>query len=327
MVSETGIAQVWTLRAGALLLGLSTSSAGSRFGRRVDGGIGGLGTSCACPAGWVDEARLVAAAEAESGSWLAHGQTYDELRFSTLTQINRDTVGELGLAWVKNLNIPYRLQATPLVIDGVMYFTDSWSVAYAVDARNGEEIWRFDPETDRRFMRYSCCGGPSNRGVAAYKGRITSRLSTRVSWPSTRRPARRSGTWTRRTTRRTRRTPSPERPGPCTARSSSARAARSSVCGGTCPPTMPTPASSPGGSSRYPVIPPSPSSIPNSRKPPRPGRASGGNWVAAARRGTPSSTTPSSTSSSSARATARRGRARSGLRGAETTCSSAASCR
>ena len=80
--------------------------------------------------GWVDEARLVAAGEAEPGSWLAHGQTYDELRFSTLTQINRDTVGLLGLAWVKNLNIAHRLQATPLVIDGVMYFTDSWSVAY-----------------------------------------------------------------------------------------------------------------------------------------------------------------------------------------------------
>jgi len=129
-------------------------------------------TEAVRPPGWVDEARLAAAGEAEPGSWLAHGQTYDELRFSTLTQINRETVGKLGLAWVKNLEIAHRLQATPLVIDGVMYFTDSWSVAYAVDARTGEEIWRFDPETDRGSMRYSCCGGPANRGVAAYKGRI-----------------------------------------------------------------------------------------------------------------------------------------------------------
>ena len=124
------------------------------------------------PSGWVDEARVIAAGEAEPGSWLAHGQTYDELRFSTLTQINRDTVGILGLAWVKNLDIPHRLQATPLVIDGVMYFTDAWSVAYAVDAQTGEQIWRFDPETDRGSARYSCCGGPANRGVAAYKGKI-----------------------------------------------------------------------------------------------------------------------------------------------------------
>ena len=124
------------------------------------------------PPGWVDEARVIAAGEAEPGSWLAHGQNYDELRFSTLSDINRDTVGTLGLAWVKNLDNPFRQQSTPLVIDGVMYFTDPWSVAYAVDAKTGEEIWRFDPETNRDSMRYSCCGGPANRGVAAYKGRI-----------------------------------------------------------------------------------------------------------------------------------------------------------
>ena len=122
--------------------------------------------------GWVDEARILAAAEAEPGSWLAHGQTYEELRFSTLTEINRETVPRLGLAWYKDLNNRHRMQSTPLVIDGVLYFTDPWSVAYALDAATGEEIWRFDPETDRRSMRYSCCGGAVNRGLAAYKGRL-----------------------------------------------------------------------------------------------------------------------------------------------------------
>ncbi len=124
------------------------------------------------PPGWVDEARVIAAGEAEPGSWLAHGQTYEELRFSTLTQINRDTVGLLGLAWVKNLDNPHRMQSTPLVIDGVMYFTDPWSVVYAVDAKTGEEHWRYDPQTNRSTIRYACCGSPLNRGVAAYKGRL-----------------------------------------------------------------------------------------------------------------------------------------------------------
>ena len=122
--------------------------------------------------GWVDETRILAAAEEEPGSWLAHGQTYEELRFSTLTAINRDTVARLGLAWYKDLGNRHRMQSTPLVIDGVLYFTDPWSVAYALDAVTGEEIWRFDPETDRRSMRYSCCGGAVNRGLAAYKGRL-----------------------------------------------------------------------------------------------------------------------------------------------------------
>ena len=128
--------------------------------------------SVASGPGWVDEARLGAAAEAEPGSWLAHGQTYDELRFPSLNQINRDTIANLGLAWFKNLNNRHRAQSTPLVIDGFMYFTDAWSVAYAVDAATGEEIWRYDPETDRRSMRYACCGGAINRGMAAYRGKV-----------------------------------------------------------------------------------------------------------------------------------------------------------
>ena len=124
------------------------------------------------PPGWVDEERVLAAEQAEPGSWLVHGQTYNELRFPSLTQINRDTVENLGLAWFKNLGNRHRAQTTPLVIDGVMYFTDAWSVAYAVNAKTGAELWRFDPRTDKRSIRYACCGGAINRGMAAYKGKL-----------------------------------------------------------------------------------------------------------------------------------------------------------
>lgn len=54
----------------------------------------------------------------------------------------------------------------------MIYYTDSWSVVHAVDADTGETIWSFDPETRRRFARWSCCGGPMNRGVAVYRGRV-----------------------------------------------------------------------------------------------------------------------------------------------------------
>ena len=122
--------------------------------------------------GWVDDERMRVAAEAEPGSWVAHGRTYDERRFPALAQINRQTVANLGLAWFKNLRNRHRAQSTPLVIDGVMYFTDAWSVAYAVDAATGAELWRYDPQTDRRSMRYACCGGAINRGMAAYRGKL-----------------------------------------------------------------------------------------------------------------------------------------------------------
>ena len=123
-------------------------------------------------AGDVDDARIQGAA-AEPGNWLSHGQTYQEHRFSALTQVRRETVARLGLAWHKPIGKDReRMQGTPLVIDGVMYVTNSWSVVFALNARTGAELWRFDPETNRESIRYSCCGGVANRGVAVYAGRI-----------------------------------------------------------------------------------------------------------------------------------------------------------
>ena len=104
-------------------------------------------------AGNVDDARVIAAAANEPGSWLAYGQTYKEQRFSMLTQINRDNVNDLGLAWTKAVgDWNQRMQGTPLVIDGVMYVSNGWSVVYALDAATGEELWSFDPEVDRSFI-------------------------------------------------------------------------------------------------------------------------------------------------------------------------------
>jgi quinohemoprotein ethanol dehydrogenase len=120
----------------------------------------------------VDDERIRNAAVNEPGSWLAYGQTFEEQRFSGLTQINRETVTDLGLAWSKPLGERHRVETTPLVIDGVMYISDPWNVTYALDAVTGEEIWVFDPETDKEMVRYACCGGPMTRGVAVYQGRV-----------------------------------------------------------------------------------------------------------------------------------------------------------
>jgi quinohemoprotein ethanol dehydrogenase len=124
-------------------------------------------------AGDVDDARIIAAARTEPGSWLSYGQDYKEQRFSKLTQITRDNVKDLGLAWTRTIGDSIqRMQGTPLVVDGVMYVTNGWSVVYALDAVTGAEIWSFDPKTDRTFMRLACCGPAHNRGVAVYKGRV-----------------------------------------------------------------------------------------------------------------------------------------------------------
>jgi quinohemoprotein ethanol dehydrogenase len=83
----------------------------------------------------IDHARLVAA-NAEQGNWLAHGRTYDEKRFSPLTQINDQNAQQLGLAWHYDTGHNRGLEATPIVINGVIYSTGNWSVVYANDAQN-----------------------------------------------------------------------------------------------------------------------------------------------------------------------------------------------
>jgi quinohemoprotein ethanol dehydrogenase len=118
----------------------------------------------------VDAARLVAAAN-EPANWLTHGGTYAEERFSRLKLINARNAAELGLAWMYETDSLIGTEATPLVIDGVMYTTTVWNVLVALDARTGRELWKFDPAVDRTWIRVMCCG-PANRGVAAWRGRI-----------------------------------------------------------------------------------------------------------------------------------------------------------
>ncbi len=89
----------------------------------------------------VDGARL-AAADTDAGNWMAPGRTYGEQRFSPLNKIDADNVKQLGLAWFYDLDVAHRAQeATPLVIDGVMYITGAWSKVFALNAKTGAPIW------------------------------------------------------------------------------------------------------------------------------------------------------------------------------------------
>jgi len=118
----------------------------------------------------VDDARL-AGADAASDDWLTHGRTYGEQRYSPLAQIDADNVGQLGLAWWLDTRTTRGLEATPLVADGILYTTGSWSVVFAVDVRTGSLLWSYDPQVPRAAGRNACCD-VVNRGVALYEGRV-----------------------------------------------------------------------------------------------------------------------------------------------------------
>lgn len=127
----------------------------------------GLPVATAAP---VDDARLRNAA-AEKGNWITHGRDYAEQRYSPLEQLNQDTVRGLVRVWEYDTLLDRGHEATPIVADGVMYATGSWSVVFALDASNGEEIWRFDPEVAKEVGIKACCD-VVNRGVALYDGKV-----------------------------------------------------------------------------------------------------------------------------------------------------------
>lgn len=129
------------------------------------------------PSSWVDQ-KLIDAAP--PNAWLTHGYDYAETRASPLRGITKGNVSELGLAWYFDTGTRRGLEATPLVMDGVIYSTLDWSEVIANDARTGELLWRFDPQVPRAWGANACCD-VVNRGLAAwgdalYLGTLDGRL-------------------------------------------------------------------------------------------------------------------------------------------------------
>ena len=115
--------------------------------------------------------KQISTIEDNSGDWLTYGRNYGEERFSPLGQITKENVGQLGLAWSLNLGTKRGIEATPLVVDGIMFISGPWSVVYAINTRNGKLLWTYDPQVPKEFGEKACCD-VVNRGVAMYKGNI-----------------------------------------------------------------------------------------------------------------------------------------------------------
>src|SRR5260370_8130314 len=103
----------------------------------------------------------------DGADWIMYGRTYDEQRFSPLHHISEQNIGKLGLVWSREFGTARGLEATPLVVNGVIYTTGEWSVVYAIDAKTGKLLWTFDPKVPRARARVICCD-VVNRGVCLY---------------------------------------------------------------------------------------------------------------------------------------------------------------
>jgi quinohemoprotein ethanol dehydrogenase len=118
----------------------------------------------------IDTAAIRANARS-TADWPSYGLDYAETRFSRLKQIDTGNVGQLGLVWSYNLESTRGVEATPVVVDGIMYVTASWSIVHAVNVRTGQRLWSYDPQVNREGGYKGCCD-VVNRGVAVYQGKV-----------------------------------------------------------------------------------------------------------------------------------------------------------
>jgi quinohemoprotein ethanol dehydrogenase len=116
--------------------------------------------------------------DALPGSWLTYGRNQGETRYSTLKQINDTNAKRLGLAWTYVVGAGGGNQeGTPLMWNNTLYGITTWSVVYALDARTGKELWRWDPEINQAAVRPKICCGIVNRGIALYEGMVIAALN------------------------------------------------------------------------------------------------------------------------------------------------------
>ena len=118
----------------------------------------------------VDQQRLDRAAS-EPENWFTGGRDQNGTCYSPLKTIDAGNVARLGFAWQHDLDGGRGQEATPIVVDGVMYTSGSWGFVYAIDAATGHEVWRYNPMANYPAARHPCCD-MVNRGVAVWNDRV-----------------------------------------------------------------------------------------------------------------------------------------------------------
>jgi alcohol dehydrogenase (cytochrome c) len=102
------------------------------------------------------------AADKNATNFLLTNGNYAQTRFYPAKQINRDNVKNLHVAWIFQTDVKESLETSPIVVDGVMFVTTSFSHVYALDAKTGEMLWHYNHKMGP--VTTYCCG-PNNRGV------------------------------------------------------------------------------------------------------------------------------------------------------------------
>jgi PQQ-dependent dehydrogenase (methanol/ethanol family) len=116
----------------------------------------------------VSQAMLDKAAS-DTANFLHTNGDYKQTRFYAGRQINTGNVGKLKVAWIFQTEVRESMETSPIVVNGVMFITTSFSHVYALDAKTGEQLWHYKHPLGP--VTTYCCG-PNNRGVAVYEDKV-----------------------------------------------------------------------------------------------------------------------------------------------------------
>ena len=109
------------------------------------------------------------AADKNAKDFLLTNGNYAQTRFYPGKQISRDNVKNLHVAWIFQTDVKESLETSPIVVDGVMFVTTSFSHVYALDAKTGQQLWHYAHKMGP--ITVYCCG-PNNRGVQVLNDRV-----------------------------------------------------------------------------------------------------------------------------------------------------------
>jgi alcohol dehydrogenase (cytochrome c) len=112
---------------------------------------------------------LLNRAAGDGNNFLLTNGDYTQQRYYPNRQINASNVSRLRPAWIFQTDVRESIETSPIIVNGIMYVTTSFSHVYALDARTGEQLWHYAHKMGP--LTTFCCG-PNNRGVAVYDNKV-----------------------------------------------------------------------------------------------------------------------------------------------------------
>ena len=113
--------------------------------------------------------QMLDRADRDTRNFLHTNGDYRQHRYYPNDEINTRNVNKLHPAWIFQTEVKESMETSPIVVNGVMFVTTSFSHVYALDAKTGQEIWHYKPKMGP--VVNGCCGN-NNRGVAVYGDKV-----------------------------------------------------------------------------------------------------------------------------------------------------------